>query len=66
MTEEMVGGQHRNDESDTDLGVTGEHANVKDRCSENLAHGCASRRPTPRKKVLATADLVRDSPLIGT
>jgi len=25
MTEEMLGGQHRNDESDTDQSVTGEH-----------------------------------------
>jgi len=25
MTEEMLDGQHRNDESDTDLSVTGEH-----------------------------------------
>jgi len=28
MTEEMVGGQHRNDESDTDLSVRGEHNNA--------------------------------------
>jgi len=33
MTEEMLGGQHRNDESDTDLSVRGEHTNANDRCS---------------------------------
>ena len=33
MTEEMLGGQHHNDESDTEPSVKGEHANAKDRCS---------------------------------
>ena len=29
MTEEMVGGQHHNDESDTDPGASGEHTNAR-------------------------------------
>jgi hypothetical protein len=28
VTEEMVGGQHRTDESDTDRSVTGEHTDA--------------------------------------
>jgi len=64
MTEEMLGGQHRNDESDTDLSVRGEHTNANDRCFlQKLADGCPFRRPTPKEKALATADLVRDSRL---
>jgi hypothetical protein len=33
MTEEMLGGQHQNDESDTEPSVRGEHTNAKGRCS---------------------------------
>ena len=32
--------------------------------NQNKAHGCARNRPTPQKKTLATADLVRETPLI--
>jgi hypothetical protein len=30
------------------------------------SHRCVPRRPTPKKKALATADLVRDTRLIGS
>jgi len=40
----------------------GEHANDKDRCSENLASGCPEEANT-QKKSLAKADLVRDTAL---
>ena len=30
---------------------------------QQIRNGCAPRRPTPQKKALATADLVRDSRL---
>jgi hypothetical protein len=60
MTEEMLGGQHRNDECDTDLGVRGEQTNAT---LKQLRNGCVSRRPTPQKKALATADLVRETEL---
>ena len=52
MTEEMVGGQHRNDESDTDLSVTGEHANAKDRCLRIWRPGVSRGGQHHKKKLL--------------
>jgi hypothetical protein len=66
MTEEMVGGQHRNDESDTDLSVRGEHTKAKERCSSAVTQRVCPEEANTRKKALATADLVRDSSFTGT
>lgn len=53
MTEEMVGGQHQNDESDTDLSVRGEHTNANDRCSSAVTQRvCPEQANTPGKKLL--------------
>jgi hypothetical protein len=66
MTEEMVGGQHRTDESDADPSVRGEHTNatINRGSLEKPADGCLLKRPTPKEKALATADLVRETALI--
>ena len=53
MTEEMVGGQHRNDESDTDLSVRGEHTNATiDAFFRSWRTGVPSGGQHPRKKLL--------------
>jgi hypothetical protein len=50
MTEEMLGGQHQNDESDTDLSVRGEHTNANDRCSSaDTQRVCPEGANTPEK-----------------
>jgi len=84
MTEEMLGGQHQKDESDTDLSELGGHGlrltREKDPSSEARCRAsagvCSLGREMRREKiltgkergksVLTTADLVRDSALIGT
>jgi len=66
MTEEMVGGQHRSDESDTEprlLGWTPCRPTIADAPKHKASHVCAQRRPTPHEKTLATADLIRDGAL---
>ena len=53
MTEEMLGGQHRNDECDTDLGVRGEQTNANNRCSSAVTQRvCLEEANTPEKKLL--------------
>src|SRR5215472_9819223 len=52
MTEEMVGGQHRSDESDTDPSVKGEHANARDRCLRSRRWGVSRGGQHPGKKLL--------------
>jgi hypothetical protein len=58
MTEEMVGGQHRSDEATQKPSVKGEHKRKDRNCrSQEFTYECARRRPTRKKKALATADL---------
>ena len=49
---EMLGGQHRNDESDTDLSVRGEHTNANDRAFSRYATGAPRGGQHPQKKLL--------------
>jgi hypothetical protein len=62
----MVGGQHQTDEATQSPSVKGEHTNARIAIAalRSSGHGCAQRRPTPKEKALATADLVREIPLI--
>ena len=54
MTEEMLGGQHQNDESDIDLSVRGEHTNADDRRdSADTQRVCPEETNTPEKKLLS-------------
>jgi hypothetical protein len=54
MTEEMLGGQHQNDESDTDLSARGEHTNAGDRCySADTQRVCPEEANTPEKELLS-------------
>ncbi|MGB8325664.1 MAG: hypothetical protein WCE52_22080 [Candidatus Acidiferrum sp.] len=53
MTEEMLGGQHRNDECDKDLGVRGEQTNANNRCSSAITQRvCLEEANTSGKKLL--------------
>jgi hypothetical protein len=54
VTEEMLGGQHRSDESDTDLGVRGEHMNANESMLFSTSTTGVSRGGQhPRKKLLS-------------
>ncbi len=55
MIEEMVGGQHHNDERDTESSARAEHTNANDRkrCSlQNSAPVCLEEANTPEKNLL--------------
>jgi hypothetical protein len=50
MTEEMLGGQHRKDECDTDLGVRGEQTHANDRRFSAITQRvCPEEANTPEK-----------------
>ena len=64
MTEEMVGGQHRSDESGHGTEAAGVNTmRAKDRrryVIQSVARVCPEEANT-QEKILATADLIRDS-----
>ena len=66
MTEEMAGGQHQNDEATQGPSVRVNTRTTKIGDLKFNTRVCLQEANTPEKNSLATADLVRDCPLIGT
>ena len=66
MTEEMVGGQHQNDEATQGPSVRVNTRTTKIGDLKFNTRVCLQAANTPEKNSLATADLVRDSPLTRT
>jgi len=64
MTEEMLGGQHHSDESDTEPSVRVNTRTPKIDALGIQRMGVSPTGQHPKKKSLATADLVRDTALI--
>jgi hypothetical protein len=65
VTEEMVGGQHRNDEATQIPSGKGENANARTEDSSEASGRVCPEKANTQEKALATADLVRDSRLPG-
>ena len=80
MTEEMLGGQHQNDESDTETERQGEHRRAIDngrfarrkallRVRIGVPERDKEKTPAGKKRwktLLTTADLIRESRLRGS
>jgi len=66
MTEEMVGAQHRNDEATQGPSVRVNTRTTNIGALKFNTRVCLQEANTPETNSLATADLVRDSPLTRT
>src|SRR3974390_2171693 len=67
MTEEMLGGEQQNDESDTDLSVRGEHTkHERSMLFSRYATGVSQGGQHPRKKLLQRPASLEISEFPGT